>query len=117
SIVCYMLSSMSLEIVQSFQCQETQKAMMQKASKISIVAEEHDEKDLGREMDERVKEPTSRVIIYFEDGEMWASNTTHQHLKELETISPENNPDLMKIVTERELYNEKITIAEDESEL
>src|SRR5699024_10040695 len=51
------------------------------------------------------------------DGEMWVSETTNQHLVNQDAISPENNPDLKKVVTKRETYNEKMTILEDESEI
>ena len=68
-------------------------------------------------MVERVKDSTSRVIIYFQDGEMWASNTTNKHLLNLDAISPENNPELKKAVEEHRPYNEKMTISEDESEI
>src|SRR5699024_3388842 len=102
---------------EGFHVQEAEKAMVQSASKISMLVEEHDEKPLIREMVERVKDSTSRVIIYFEDGEMWASNTTNKHLLNLDAISPENNPELKKAVEEHRPYNEKMTILEDESEI
>lgn len=117
SFVLFILTILLLEFFEGFHVQEAEKAMVQSASKISMLVEEHDEKPLVTEMVEGVKDPTSRVIIYFADGEMWASNTTNQHLNHLDAISPENNPDLMKVVTERAPYNEKMTILEDESEI
>lgn len=117
SFVLFILTILLLEFFEGFHVQEAEKAMVQSASKISMLVEEHDEKPLIREMVERVKDSTSRVIIYFEDGEMWASNTTNKHLFNLDAISPENNPELKKAVEEHRPYNEKMTILEDESEI
>lgn len=117
SFVLFILTILLLEFFEGFHVQEAEKAMVQSASKISMLVEEHDEKPLIREMVERVKDSTSRVIIYFEDGEMWASNTTNKHLLNLDAISPENNPELKKAVEEHRPYNEKMTILEDESEI
>src|SRR5690606_16025320 len=100
SFVLFILTILLLEFFEGFHVQEAEKAMVQSASKISMLVEEHDEKPLIREMVERVKDSTSRVIIYFEDGEMWASNTTNKHLFNLDAISPENNPELKKAVEE-----------------
>ncbi len=117
SFVLFILTILLLEFFEGFHVQEAEKALVQSASKISMVVEEHDEKSLIREMVESVKDPTSRVIIYFEDGEIWASNTTNEHLLNLDAISPENNPDLKQVVEEHRAYNEKMTILEDEAEI
>ncbi|MEI3604705.1 ATP-binding protein [Pseudogracilibacillus sp. SE30717A] len=117
SFVLFILTILLLEFFEGFHVQEAEKAMVQSASKMSMLVEEHDEKPLITEMVERVKDPTSRVIIYFEDGEIWASETTNQHLLNLDAISPENNPSLMKAITEHTPYNEKMTILEDETEI
>src|SRR5690625_990348 len=117
SFVLFILTILLLEFFEGFHVQEAEKVMVQTASKISMLVEEHDEEPLIKEMVERVKNPTSRVIIYFEDGNMLVSQTTSQHLVNLEAISPENNPDLMRVVTEQKPYNEKMHILEDESEI
>ena len=117
SFVLFILTILLLEFFEGFHVQEAEKAMVQSATKMSMLVEEHDEKSLITEMVEQVKDPTSRVIIYFEDGEIWASKTTNQHLLNLDEITPENNPNLKKVITDRQPYNEKMTILEDESEI
>ncbi len=117
SFVLFILTILLLEFFEGFHVQEAEKAMVQSATKMSMLVEEHDEKSLITEMVEQVKDPTSRVIIYFEDGEIWASKTTNQHLLNLDEITPENNPNLKKVITDRKPYNEKMTILEDESEI
>src|SRR5699024_8657605 len=53
----------------------------------------------------------------FEDGDTWVSETTNEHLVDLNHISPENNPDLKRVLQEQETYNEKMTNLEDDSEI
>ncbi|MBO1003079.1 ATP-binding protein [Pseudogracilibacillus auburnensis] len=117
SFVLFILTILLLEFFEGFHVQEAEKAMVQTATKISLLVEEHDEIPLIMEMTERVKDPTSRVIIYFADGTMWASNTTNEHLTELGNISPKNNAAFMKVITDREPFNEKITLNDDDTEI
>lgn len=117
SFVLFILTILLLEFFEGFHIQEAEKKLMQAATKISLLVEEHDEKALIMEMTERVKDPTSRVIILYSDGTMWASDTTNQHLTNLDEISPKNNQDLMKVVTDKETYNQQITINGEDTEI
>src|SRR5690625_1748121 len=86
SFVLFILTILLLEFFEGFHVQEAEKVMVQSASKISMLVEEHDEKPLIMEMVERVKDPTSRVFIYFEDGEVWVSETINKHLMNIDEI-------------------------------
>jgi two-component system sensor histidine kinase ResE len=114
SFVLFILSILLLEFFEGFHVQEAEKVMGQTASKISLIMEEHEEKPLIMEMMERVKDPTSRIIIYFDNGEMWVSDTTNQYLQDVNALSPENNAGLMQVVTKDEAFNDRLKTNNEE---
>src|SRR5690625_1412827 len=91
SFVLFILTILLLEFFEGFHVQEAEKVMLQTASKISTLVEEHEDSSLIMEMTERVKDPTSRVIIYLEDGTIWSSETINNDLVDIESITPEKN--------------------------
>lgn len=113
SFVLFILSILLLEFFEGFHVQEAEKVMLQTASKISLLVEEHKEKPLIMEMVDRVKDPTSRVVIYFDDGEMWVSDTSNDLLKDLDAISPEHNEQLMEVITKDEPYNDRLQLSDE----
>lgn len=118
SFVLFILSILLLEFFEGFHVQEAEKVMRQSATKISLLVEQHDDHTLIMDMVESVKDPTSRVIIYFDDGNMWVSNTSNTYLEDVEKISPKNNPDLMNVITDDVPFNERIKLDDQlESEI
>src|SRR5690625_4736826 len=63
------------------------------------------------EMTERVKDPTSRVIIYLEDGTIWSSETINNDLVDIESITPEKNSRLLDVVKNGKTFNEKLYLS------
>lgn len=117
SFVLFILSILLLEFFEGFHVQEAEKGLMQTASKISLVVEEHEDKQLAIEMAERIKEPTSKVIVYFPDGTSWSSNTINTHLKSIDDILPEYDEEFNTVIAEGKAYNSKITISDVEPEI
>src|SRR5690625_2625607 len=89
SFVLFILSILLLEFFEEFHIQEAEKGLMQSASKISLVVEELEDKPLVVEMAERMKDPTSKVIIYFPDQTSWSSETVNNHLTQIDDVLPE----------------------------
>src|SRR5690625_4550164 len=102
SFVLFVLTILLLEFFEGFHVQEAENKMMEAASEISLLVEEHDEKPLIYEMTERVKDATNLVVIYFKEDELWISDTTNQHLTNFTPISPHSQPELMKVIEEQE---------------
>src|SRR5699024_1718267 len=82
-----------------------------------LVVEEHEEKPLIMEMVERVKEPSSKVLIYFHNESLWQSHTTNKTLQRMKEISPVVNDGMLRVATEQEVYNEKLTDPADDAEV
>lgn len=106
-----------LQFFERFHVHEAEKTMIQTATKISMVVEEHEEKPLIMEMVERVKDPSSRVLIYFHNESLWQSHTTNKTLTRMKEISPVVNDGMLKVATEQEVYNAKLTDPSDDAEV
>lgn len=118
SFVLFILSILLLEFFENFHVQEAEKAMSQTANKISILVDEHDDQQLIMDMVQNIKEPSSRIIIYFSDGEMWTSDTTNEYLKDLKRLSPKENDDIMNVIEDKDVVNERLKVGDDaESEI
>lgn len=84
SFVLFILTVFLLEFFENFHVQEAEADLLQTATKVSVMVENHEDKSLVRETTERVKDPSSKVIILFSDGDYWSSDTDDQQLANLE---------------------------------
>jgi len=110
SFVLFILSILLLEFFENFHVQEAEKVMLQTASKVTLLVEEHDEKSLIMEMVDRVKNPTSRVMIYFDEEDKWVSDTNNPLLQDMNDLDPDNNEALQTVLTGEESYNDVLTL-------
>ncbi|HLS66640.1 MAG TPA: ATP-binding protein [Pseudogracilibacillus sp.] len=117
SFVLFILTFLLLEFFEGFHIQEAEKDMLLTGTKISTIVDEYDDEAVVMDLVERVKGPSSRIVIYFSDGTMWASETTNKHLRETEAIYIENNPILMDLLEKHEPYNEKVILEYEETEI
>src|SRR5699024_3401801 len=86
SFVLFILSILLLEFFEGFHVQEAEKVIIQSEVKISSLVKEHDDKELVMEIVDRIKEPSSRVIIYFDDDNVWSSDTTNDYLEDTDQL-------------------------------
>lgn len=114
SFVLFILSILLLEFFESFHVQEAEKVMIQTAVKISSLVKEHDDKELVMEMVDRIKEPSSRVIIYFDDDNIWSSDTTNNYLEDTDQLLLENHADLKEVAVDGNFYNERMQVGEND---
>ncbi|MGM8211649.1 ATP-binding protein [Virgibacillus sp. W0430] len=117
SFVLFILTILLLEFFEGFHIQEAEKGMMQTATKVSVLVEQHDEKALIMETTERVKNPASRVVILYKDGTIWASDTTNKELLELDANWLQNNEAINQAMTNSEPFNKQIIIPENDVEI
>src|SRR5699024_980184 len=103
SFVLFILTVLLLQFFENFHIQEAENNMMQSAAKISTVIEDNDNKETIMNLTEIVKESSTKVIVYFEDGELWESKTT--------------NPKLQKVISSKKNLKERETLFEDEAEI
>lgn len=117
SFVLFILSILLLEFFEGFHVQEAENGLIETASKISLVVEERDDHEMVAEMAERIKDPTSKVMIYYPDGTLWSSETTNSSLKTLDDALPRFEDELQTAITKNEDYSSKITISNQSPEI
>ena len=117
SFVLFILTILLLEFFENFHIQEAEKAMMQTATKISVLVEQHDEKDLIMEMTERVKNPVSRVAILYDDGTVWSSDSTNDLLQTLNEAWFLQDEEIETAILNRESFNKQTEIPGSELEV
>src|SRR5699024_6305774 len=114
SFVLFILSILLLEFFENLHVQEAEKVMLQTASKVSEVVEEHDEKSLIMEMVDRVTDPTSRGMVYVDEEDKWISDTNNPLLQDMDDLDTDNNEVLQSVLNEGETYNDVLTLDDKE---
>src|SRR5699024_12415708 len=71
SFVLFVLTILLLEVFEGFHIQEAEKDILQTATKVSVMVERYEDRELIVDTDQRVKDPASRVLIYFADDQVW----------------------------------------------
>ncbi len=117
SFVLFILTILLLEFFENFHVQETEKAMLQTATKVTMMFEEHDDRELIIETAERVKDPNSQVIIVFDDGTMWESTTTNEELNNIHSEWFEYDTDVNQVISQRENLTKQMNISVDDVEI
>lgn len=115
SFVLFILTILLLEFFENFHIQEAEKGLMQTADKISLMIDEHDE--LILDTMERMKDPSSRVIIALEDGELLTSGTTNDELSKLDDKWFRENIDLSKKLHDNQDINKRIGLPNGSTEV
>ncbi|HLR60590.1 MAG TPA: ATP-binding protein [Pseudogracilibacillus sp.] len=116
SFVLFILTILLLQFFESFHIQEAEKTMMQSASKIALLIEEHDDKSTIMEMTNVVKDSSTRVVVYHKDGSMWESQTSNDKLVNLGNLLPDKDSDLQKVISAHKNVTKQTEI-EDETEV
>lgn len=83
SFVLFILTIFLLEFFENFHIDEAEKDMLQTATKVSVMVEQYTDKTVTIDTTERVKDPASRIVIYFPDETVWVSDSTDKHLNHL----------------------------------
>lgn len=112
SFVLFILTILLLEFFEGFHIQEAENAMMQTATKVSLMVDQHDDKDLIIETMERVKDPQSKVTILYEDGTTLNAETSDNNLATITDDWVKGNKQLKKLFNGGELQ-EQIHLPKD----
>ncbi|MCT2537425.1 ATP-binding protein [Aquibacillus koreensis] len=100
SVVLAILSFLLLEFFQSFHILEAEEDLLQTATKVTEMIEQYDDRALIVETSERLKDPTSRVAIFFDENDYWLSGVTDEQLPEISADWLLNEADLQVVIEE-----------------
>ncbi|MFD2630722.1 ATP-binding protein [Oceanobacillus kapialis] len=84
SFVLFILTILLLQFFENFHIEAAESDMLQTATKVSVLLEQHDSRELIAETTERVKDPASRVAILYQDNDVWVSDSVDENLSRLE---------------------------------
>lgn len=114
SFVLFILTILLLEFFSNFHTQEAEKDMMQTATNVSQLVQEHEDKDLVVEMTEGIKDPAGRVAIVFGDGELWVSGSDDKELTKIKKNWLRNEGELSEVITSNKKVKQQIELPGDE---
>ncbi|WP_053219354.1 ATP-binding protein [Virgibacillus senegalensis] len=73
SFVLLILTILLLEFFQNYHAEEAERNLMQTATKVSVMVEQYDDRDLIYETTERIKDPSSKIALVFGVDDFWIS--------------------------------------------
>jgi len=118
SFVLFILTILLLEFFENFHVKQEEIQLIQTANKMSkIVKQYEDEPELASELISTVKEPSSKAIIYLENGTRWVSDTTNILLLDIEDALEKDHEDLLTNVLNRHTVNDKVKFERDSAEV
>ncbi|WP_010650729.1 ATP-binding protein [Oceanobacillus massiliensis] len=82
-LVAFVLSILSIflmEFFENFHIQEAEDEMLQTATKISSLVELDQERSFIEDMSEMLKDPSSRIAIYYGENDMWVSTSSNENV-------------------------------------
>lgn len=106
-----------MEFFKNFHIQEAEKEMLQTATKVSEVVEQHDDNSLIAQMAEYIKDPASRVVIvYGEENNIWTSDSSDKDLDRLDADWLLNDKELTDVLTNGNEIKEQIELPDSDRE-
>ncbi|MBM7569787.1 ATP-binding protein [Aquibacillus albus] len=98
SFVLAILTFLLLQFFENFHIMEAEEDLMQTATKVSVMVEQYDDVELIIETANRVKDPSSRVVILYDNFDFWISESSDSQLPEVseEWLLTEN--DLSQVI-------------------
>src|SRR5690625_3990138 len=117
SFVLFILTILLLEFFENFHVHEAEKGLMQTATNVSLMIEQHDEPNLILETAERVKDPSSKVFFILEDQTIISSDTMSPELTEVDDDWFIDHMNIQKVLIEREDLNQQISLPHNDIEV
>lgn len=110
SFVLFILTILLLEFFENFHVQEVEKELMQTATQVSLLLEHEEDSERILDTIERIKDPSSKVVVFLEDHTILASETTSSELMDLDKEWYEEHLALQKVLINREDVKEQVAI-------
>lgn len=117
SFVLLILTVLLLEFFENFHVEEAETDLMQTATKVSVMVEQYDDYDSMVSTIERVKDPSSRVVILFGDKSVWMSDSSVEGLPHISAKWLEMEPDLSSVLNENAKIKKQIKLPNSDDEI
>lgn len=75
SFVLFILTVLLLEFFESYHVYQAEQELMQTAEKVEDILDEYEERPLALSIAEKIIDPSSRIVVAFDDKDQWISPT------------------------------------------
>lgn len=75
SFVLFILTVLLLEFFESYHIYQAEKELMQTAEKVEDILDEYEERSLALSIAEKIIDPSSRIVVAFDEEDQWISPT------------------------------------------
>lgn len=114
--VLFILTILLLEFFESFHIQEAEKEMMETATKVSEIVEQHEDKSLITQMAQYIKDPASRVVIVYDEDNIWTSDSSDKDLGQLDDDWLLNDQELTDVLMKDSEIKKQIMMPDSNTE-
>lgn len=116
SFVLFVLTILLLEFFEGFHIQEAEKDILQTATKVSVMVERYEDRELIVDTAQRVKDPASRVLILFADDTVWMSDSDEPGLSKLDEDWLKQEGDLDDVLINKKVMKKQINLPDNDME-
>ncbi|WP_249871898.1 ATP-binding protein [Oceanobacillus saliphilus] len=119
-LVAFVLSILTIflmEFFENFHIQEAEKEMMQTATKISSLVERGQERPFVEEMTELLKDPNSRIAIFYSEDDIWLSTSNDSDLIPQEEGWIESRDEINEVIHNQQRIKRQIDIPGKDEEM
>ncbi|WP_181349978.1 ATP-binding protein [Thalassobacillus sp. CUG 92003] len=96
SFVLFILTVLLLEFFENYHVIEAEEELLQTAGRVAETIESHDDRELGLEIAEQMKDPSSRIMITFGNDNVWMSSEQND-LPDINEQWVRSDPELARV--------------------
>jgi two-component system, OmpR family, sensor histidine kinase ResE len=117
SFVLLTLTVLLLQFFETFHENEAEERLMQTANVVSNIVGEYQNRDLVTNTIEKVMDPSSRIVVFFDDKDFWVSNSQDKKLDSAELNWFYSDQDLTEVIEHKNSIKKKTEIPNTDIEV
>lgn len=117
AFVLFILSFFLMEFFENFHILEAEDDMLQTATKISSLVERGEDREFIEEMTELLKDPSSRIVIAYNQDELWTSTSNDGDLMETDDHWIEESEEFSQVLHNRREIQKQIIQPDENNEI
>ncbi|WP_339227939.1 ATP-binding protein [Oceanobacillus sp. FSL K6-2867] len=117
AFVLFVLSFFLMEFFENFHILEAEDDMLQTATKISTLVERDEDREFIEEMTELLKDPSSRIVIVYEQDDLWTSTSSDEDLMQAEEHWIQESEEFRQVLYNRREIKKQIFLPDEDNEI
>lgn len=115
SFVLFVLTILFMEYFENYHIQEAERNLTQLAANIAVIMEQHEDKDIARDLAWELVNDETKVIIMADENTYWVS-PDRELVANIPVTLLTDDPDLKHVITKDQNKSKKITLPENDNE-